>query len=35
MIDGLEWADDPNYPPEMSVFAFKTVADVVLYCLSH
>jgi len=33
--DGLEWADDPQYPPKYSKFAFEFIANVVVYAMSH
>jgi Domain of unknown function (DUF4159) len=33
--DGLEWADDPDYPADYSAYAFRFVSNVVVYALSH
>jgi len=33
--DGLEWADDREYPGEYSAYAFRFVSNVVVYALSH
>jgi hypothetical protein len=33
--DGLEWADDPEYPAEYSAYAFRFVSNVVVYAMSH
>ncbi len=33
--DGLEWADDPQYPAEYSSFAFKFVTNVIVYGMTH
>ena len=33
--DALEWADDRNYPREMSIFAVKALLNTVIYALSH
>jgi hypothetical protein len=33
--DGLEWADDPEYPAEYSAYAFRFISNVVVYALSH
>jgi hypothetical protein len=33
--DGLEWADDPEYPGEYSAYAFRFVSNVVVYAMSH
>ncbi|HEY2380625.1 MAG TPA: DUF4159 domain-containing protein [Terriglobia bacterium] len=33
--DGLEWADDPQYPAEYSAYAFRFVSNVVVYAMSH
>ena len=33
--DGLEWADDPEYPAEYSKFAFKFVTNLIVYVMSH
>jgi len=33
--DGLEWADDPEYPAYYSTYAFKFVSNVIVYAMSH
>ena len=33
--DGLEWADDPEYPAYYSTFAFKFVSNVIVYSMTH
>lgn len=33
--DGLEWADDPEYPADYSAYAFRFVSNVVVYAMSH
>jgi hypothetical protein len=33
--DGLEWADDPEYPAYYSTYAFRFVSNVLVYTLSH
>jgi len=33
--DGLEWADDPEYPAYYSKYAFKFVSNVIVYTMSH
>jgi Domain of unknown function (DUF4159) len=33
--DGLEWADDPDYPSNYSKFAFKFLTNVIVYTMSH
>ena len=33
--DGLEWADDPEYPANYSAFAFKFVSNVIVYAMTH
>ena len=33
--DGLEWADDPEYPANYSTFAFKIVTNVIVYAMTH
>ncbi len=33
--DGVEWADDPAYPHELSAFSFKMFSNVMLYSLTH
>jgi len=33
--DGLEWADDPEYPAEYSAYAFRFISNVVVYAMSH
>jgi hypothetical protein len=33
--DGLEWADDPEYPAEYSAYAFRFISNVVVYTMSH
>ena len=33
--DGLEWADDPEYPANYSTFAFKFVSNVIVYSMTH
>jgi hypothetical protein len=33
--DGLEWADDPEYPEYYSSYAFKFVSSVIVYAMSH
>ena len=33
--DGLEWADDPDYPAPYSTYAFKFVTNVIVYSMTH
>jgi Domain of unknown function (DUF4159) len=33
--DGLEWADDPEYPTDYSTFAFKFMTNLIVYAMSH
>ena len=33
--DGLEWADDREYPAEYSTFAFKFITNLIVYTMSH
>jgi hypothetical protein len=33
--DGLEWADDPEYPAEYSAYAFRFISNVIVYAMSH
>src|SRR5262245_10448985 len=33
--DGLEWADDPEYPTHYSKFAFKFITNLIVYAMSH
>jgi hypothetical protein len=33
--DGLEWADDPDYPSAYSRYSFKFVSDVLVYAMTH
>jgi len=33
--DGLEWADDPDYPAEYATFAFKFITNLIVYTMSH
>jgi hypothetical protein len=33
--DGLEWADDPEYPANYSTYAFKFVTNVIVYAMTH
>ena len=33
--DGLEWADDRNYPTEYATFAFKFLTNLIVYTMSH
>ena len=33
--DGLEWADDPEYPANYSTYAFKFVTNVIVYSMTH
>jgi hypothetical protein len=33
--DGLEWADDPQYPATYSAYAFRFLSNVVVYSMSH
>ena len=33
--DGLEWADDPDYPGHYSAYAFKFITNVIVYAMSH
>jgi hypothetical protein len=33
--DGLEWADDPEYPANYSSYAFKFVTNVIVYSMTH
>jgi hypothetical protein len=33
--DGLEWADDPEYPAHYSKYAFQFVTNVIVYAMSH
>src|SRR5262245_58247003 len=33
--DGLEWADDPDYPAEYSTFAFKFITNLIVYSMTH
>lgn len=33
--DGLEWADDPQYPAKYSAYAFKFVTNVIVYAMTH
>jgi hypothetical protein len=33
--DGLEWADDPNYPAEYATFSFKFITNLIVYTMSH
>ena len=33
--DGLEWADDPEYPSNYSAYAFKFMTNVIVYAMTH
>jgi hypothetical protein len=33
--DGLEWADDPQYPALYSAYAFRFLSNVVVYAMTH
>ncbi len=33
--DGLEWADDPDYPAKYSAYSFKFLTNVVVYAMTH
>jgi len=33
--DGLEWANDPDYPENYSAYAFKFVSNVIVYSMTH
>jgi hypothetical protein len=33
--DGLEWADDPDYPEEYATFSFKFMTNLIVYTVSH
>jgi hypothetical protein len=33
--DGLEWADDPDYPGYYSAYAFRFVTNVIVYAMTH
>jgi hypothetical protein len=33
--DGLEWADDPEYPANYSTYSFKFLTNVIVYAMSH
>lgn len=33
--DGLEWADDPQYPATYSAYAFRFISNVVVYSMTH
>jgi hypothetical protein len=33
--DGLEWADDPEYPANYSTYSFKFVTNVIVYSMTH
>src|SRR5262245_9627354 len=33
--DGLEWADDSEYPAEYATFAFKFITNLIVYSMSH
>jgi Domain of unknown function (DUF4159) len=33
--DGLEWADDPEYPSKYSTFSFKFMTNVIVYTMTH
>ncbi len=33
--DGLEWADDPQYPAKYSTFSFKFLTNVITYAMAH
>ena len=33
--DGLEWADDPEYPANYSAYAFRFISNVIVYAMSH
>jgi Domain of unknown function (DUF4159) len=33
--DGLEWADDPDYPADYSKFAFEFITNLIVYTMSH
>jgi len=33
--DGLEWADDRQYPANYSAYAFKFLTNVIVYAMSH
>jgi hypothetical protein len=33
--DGLEWADDPEYPSKYSAYAFKLVMNLIVYATTH
>jgi len=33
--DGLEWADDPDYPAKYSAYAFKFLTNVIMYAMTH
>jgi len=33
--DGLEWANDPDYPENYSAYAFKLLSNVIVYSMSH
>ena len=33
--DGLEWADDPEYPAKYSAYAFKLLMNLIVYATTH
>ena len=33
--DGLEWADDPQYPAHYSAYSFRFLSNVVVYSMTH
>jgi len=33
--DGLEWANDPDYPENYSAYAFKFLSNVIVYSMTH
>ncbi len=33
--DGLEWADDPEYPSKYSAYSFKFLTNVIVYAMTH
>lgn len=35
LMDGSEWADEPNYPEKYSAFAFKMFSNAVVYSMTH
>src|SRR5262245_25374861 len=33
--DGLEWADDPDYPSKYSAYSFKLLMNLIVYTMTH